>query len=254
MPLVRVKDMKPLVLPSTVGGPDAIKLAPCVRAATKGTDACMAIISSLLSGTSINGDDKLYIVDLNPSLSGDWPGAAWTMMKKKMTEGCAWPHMACHSSCTDGETQSALVCNFERLLVTEWWLPRPESGPSEPVQDFDSARPTLKLASWNNQSTTAGLPNVVRDKFEKSSQYFDSWMNLVEDFDRCCDANSLIAALGGGDVGSTSGAGNVTLAGNAGLKVDGPDFSVIPVPFIFKGIELGSVPAAEWDPTQVHMP
>lgn len=240
--------MKAAAAPSSLAVPDQGKIAPSLRAAYKGGEACQAIIASILAGVNMKSEDRLYIVDVNPMVSADWSTAVWQMMKKKMAHGCDWPHMAYHGCCNDSDAFAALSCSLERMLVDEWWLPRPESGPSEPVQDFDESKPNLSLASWNQSCTAAILPGIVRDKFERTSHYHDPWQLLVQQFETCSAEHSLVDAVG--SVAGAAAAGNSSAAAGR-ITLDGPDYSVEPKLRTVVDLQLLMISAEEWNPDQV---
>ena len=74
LPLARLRDMK--VHMNTPGGADYAKLGPAERLVQIGPQATSGLLESLLDGTGMTTKDKLFIIDLNPCINGQWAHVA----------------------------------------------------------------------------------------------------------------------------------------------------------------------------------
>jgi hypothetical protein len=217
VPLMRVRDVSPLILPDTVGSRDASSFSANERASLKGGLACATMVKSLLDGMNLDPvNAKVILVDVNTFLFADWLQASWQMYQEWTSSPSNKLMVTCISFCTDSSYCQAIRGHMEQKLLDTWWFLQPQAGPAEPTQspDMTVEKPSLRIASWSGATPT--LPNFILTKFTSEDSHYKPWSDLCASFKTMIDAKAVIMLDGGG------------LVMPDGLRLENPDWSVPP--------------------------
>lgn len=217
VPLMRVRDVTPLVLPDMVGSSDTRNFSANERISLKGAPACTKIVESLLDGMNINAaTSKVIVVDVNTFLFADWLQAAWQMHQDWSAGHNNKPLVAGISFCADAVYCQALRAHLEKKLLDTWWFQQPTAGPAEPTQTPDMVvdKPTLRLASFSGSTPT--LPTIILNKFAQDDTHYKPWDDLCKAFKTMIEKRAAIVTERG------------ELMMPDGLRLESPDWSVSP--------------------------
>jgi hypothetical protein len=217
VPLMRMRDVSPLIFPGSVGCSDNHNFSANERASLKGAAACAKIVETLAQGLNINpATTKLVLLDMNTFLFADWLQGAWQMQQEWAASETTKPLVTCISFCQDNSYYQAIRGHMEQKLLDTWWFNQPQAGPSEPSQSPDLIvdKPVLRLATWTG--STPALPAFILNKFQEEDAHHTQWATLCQAFKTTIDKKA--AAMSGGT--------DPTLPD--GLKLRSPDWSVPP--------------------------
>jgi hypothetical protein len=217
VPLMRVRDVSPLILPHTVGTPDTRNFSANERVSLKGGPACAKIVGALLDGMNLDpANAKVILVDMNTFLFADWLQAAWQMYQDWTASPTTNLLVTAVSFCNDGLYHQAIRGHMEQKLMDTWWFLQPQAGPAEPTQSPDMIveKPPLRLATWTGATPT--LPIFILTKFTSEDTHYKPWSDLCASFRAMIEKRAAVVS----DEGE--------LVMPDGLKLENPDWSVPP--------------------------
>ena len=124
------------------------------------------------------------------------------------------------------------------VRLAEWWSQKPEAGPAEPTTSADDMvpKPSLTLCAWPDGGIPS-LPDAVKNKFSEDSGYYKGWQQRTKEFQ---------TKLKQTWPNPGSNLPDRKAAPGIAPEVDGPDFSVPPVPASMDEVELASITEADF--------
>jgi hypothetical protein len=242
VPLQRIKDMKPRLLPTaiSVAGPlDVDKvLSPGDRLRQRGAPACLAILASVLRGVDIGLGSAVHIVELSAvDAQMEWALGAFELDRRRLSDATL-PRVGFVALTLSQEHKKAYTMQLEQFLMTNWWEGRELAGSAIPtLNEKLPSMPTLQMLCQHEG--VPSIPDILFTKFPEESVYFRPWTDLCS-----ASAAKLLEMFPKTTQANTSTVGDTHPVG--------PDYKVSPLPPVFEEIKLTEISLADFKQEDVY--